>query len=52
MALRFLTLIADASRVYGTFVLLEKPVDFGAADRQPVDIVKPLFTLKTRVLNI
>jgi len=31
--------LAAASRVCGTFVLLEKPVDFGAADRQPVDIV-------------
>ena len=35
--------LADADRVCGTFVLLEKPVDFGAADRQPVDIVFSLF---------
>ena len=35
--------LAAASRVCGTFVLLEKPVDFGAADRQPVDIVFSLF---------
>jgi len=35
--------LTSAERVCGTFVLLEKPVDFGAADRQPVDIVFSLF---------
>jgi PTS system nitrogen regulatory IIA component len=30
-------------RVVGLFVLLEKPVDFGAGDRQPVDIAFALF---------
>lgn len=30
-------------RVVGTFVLLEKPIDFGAVDRQPVDIAFALF---------
>jgi PTS system nitrogen regulatory IIA component len=30
-------------RVVGLFVLLEKPVDFGAVDRQPVDIAFALF---------
>ncbi len=29
--------------VAGVFVLLEKPIDFGAVDRQPVDIVFALF---------
>jgi len=29
--------------VVGLFVLLEKPVDFGAVDRQPVDIAFTLF---------
>ncbi len=29
--------------VVGLFVLLEKPVDFGAVDRQPVDIAFSLF---------
>ncbi|WP_050928957.1 PTS sugar transporter subunit IIA [Aestuariivita boseongensis] len=29
--------------VAGTFVLLEKPIDFGAVDRQPVDIAFALF---------
>lgn len=30
-------------KVVGLFVLLEKPVDFGAVDRQPVDITFALF---------
>ncbi len=30
-------------RVVGVFVSLEKPLDFGAVDRQPVDIVFGLF---------
>lgn len=30
-------------RVVGAFVMLEKPLDFGAVDRQPVDIVFALF---------
>ena len=30
-------------QVSGTFVLLEKPIDFGAVDRQPVDIAFALF---------
>lgn len=30
-------------KVVGTFVLLEKPIDFGAVDRQPVDIAFALF---------
>ncbi len=29
--------------VVGVFVLLEKPIDFGAVDRQPVDIAFALF---------
>ncbi|WP_333684948.1 PTS sugar transporter subunit IIA [Pontibaca methylaminivorans] len=35
--------IPGLERVSGAFVLLEKPVDFGAVDRQPVDIVFALF---------
>ncbi len=30
-------------RVAGVFLLLEKPIDFGAVDRQPVDIAFALF---------
>ena len=29
--------------VVGTFVMLEKPIDFGSVDRQPVDIAFSLF---------
>lgn len=35
--------IRDLSSVSGIFVLLEKPIDFGAVDRQPVDVVFCLF---------
>jgi PTS system nitrogen regulatory IIA component len=35
--------IDDIDEVTGLFVLLEKPVDFGAVDRQPVDIAFALF---------
>lgn len=35
--------IEDTDEVVGLFLLLEKPVDFGAVDRQPVDIVFALF---------
>ncbi|WP_424985461.1 PTS sugar transporter subunit IIA [Microbulbifer sp. S227A] len=31
------------SQVVGAFVMLEKPIDFGAVDRQPVDIAFALF---------
>lgn len=31
------------TKVTGLFVLLEKPVDFGSVDRQPVDIIFTLF---------
>ena len=30
-------------RVVGVFVMLEKPLDFGSVDRQPVDIAFGLF---------
>ena len=33
--------------VVGTFILLEKPVDFGAVDNQPVDLVFSLFAPET-----
>jgi len=35
--------LAGLETVVGTFVLLEKPIDFGAVDRQPVDIAFALF---------
>lgn len=35
--------LPDLESVAGTFVLLEKPIDFGAVDRQPVDIAFALF---------
>ncbi|MCG7629530.1 PTS sugar transporter subunit IIA [Epibacterium sp. MM17-32] len=35
--------LSDVDRVVGVFVSLEKPLDFGAVDRQPVDIVFALF---------
>ncbi|MBI6628466.1 PTS sugar transporter subunit IIA [Pontibaca salina] len=35
--------MAGIDRVAGVFILLEKPIDFGAVDRQPVDIVFALF---------
>ncbi|CUH64877.1 Nitrogen regulatory protein [Thalassovita gelatinovora] len=33
----------DLDRVVGAFILMEKPIDFEAVDRQPVDIVFALF---------
>lgn len=35
--------MAGIDRVRGVFLKLEKPLDFGAADRQPVDLVFGLF---------
>ena len=35
--------LPDLDRVVGIFVLLEKPIDFGAVDRQPVDLAFALF---------
>ena len=35
--------LPELESVAGTFVLLEKPIDFGAVDRQPVDIAFALF---------
>ncbi len=35
--------LADVEDVSGAFVLLEKPIDFGSVDRQPVDISFALF---------
>ena len=35
--------LSGLEAVAGTFVLLEKPIDFGAVDRQPVDIAFALF---------
>lgn len=35
--------IDDVTRVVGALVLLEKPIDFDAVDRRPVDLVFALF---------
>ncbi len=35
--------LASLTQVHGAFLRLEKPVDFDAADRQPVDLVFALF---------
>lgn len=35
--------IPNLDRVVGIFVMVEKPIDFGAVDRQPVDIAFSLF---------
>ena len=35
--------ISGVDEVIGVFVILEKPLDFGAVDRQPVDIAFSLF---------
>ena len=35
--------LGDIEEVAGVFILLEKPIDFGSVDRQPVDIAFALF---------
>lgn len=35
--------LPELEKVVGVFVMLEKPIDFGAVDRQPVDIAFALF---------
>lgn len=35
--------LPEIDRVVGVFLMLEKPLDFGAVDRQPVDIAFSLF---------
>jgi len=35
--------LSQLDKVVGIFVMLEKPIDFGAVDRQPVDIAFALF---------
>ncbi|WP_372570681.1 PTS sugar transporter subunit IIA [Ruegeria jejuensis] len=35
--------LTTLDKVSGVFILLEKPIDFGAVDRQPVDIAFALF---------
>lgn len=35
--------LSELDHVVGAFVLLERPIDFGAVDRQPVDITFALF---------
>jgi len=35
--------LAGIEKVRGAFIRLEKPIDFGAVDRQPVDLIFALF---------
>lgn len=35
--------LTELDRVVGVFVLLDKPIDFGSVDRQPVDIAFAIF---------
>lgn len=35
--------LTDLDRVLGVFVVLDKPIDFGSVDREPVDIAFALF---------
>jgi len=35
--------ISSMDQIVGTFLLLEKPVDFGSVDNQPVDLIFSLF---------
>ncbi|MFY0682046.1 MAG: PTS sugar transporter subunit IIA [Thalassovita sp.] len=35
--------LTDISKVVGAFILLDKPIDFEAVDRQPVDVIFALF---------
>ena len=35
--------LSNLSNVIGIFVMLEKPIDFGSVDRQPVDLAFALF---------
>ena len=35
--------LSQLDKVIGIFVMMEKPIDFGAVDRQPVDIAFALF---------
>ena len=35
--------LPDLDRVVGAFILLEKPIDFDAVDREPVDVAFALF---------
>ena len=35
--------LTDCEKVVGVFVVLDKPIDFDAVDRQPVDVVFGLF---------
>ena len=39
--------IHQLDSVSGVFMLLEKPIDFGAVDRQPIDVVFCLFAPET-----
>lgn len=39
--------MTDIDAVKGVFMRIERPIDFGAADRQPVDLVFALFAPET-----
>ena len=39
--------IAGVTSVMGAFVILEKPIDFDAVDRQPVDLIFALYAPET-----
>ncbi len=41
----------EIDKVSGVFVLLDKPIDFGAVDRQPVDIAFALFAPEDAGVN-
>ncbi len=35
--------ISSINQLFGTFILLEQPIDFGSVDNQPVDLIFSLF---------
>jgi len=43
--------LPDLDDVLGVFILLEKPIDFDAVDRQPVDLVFALFAPEKSVVE-
>ena len=43
--------LPDLEDVLGVFILLEKPIDFDAVDRQPVDLVFALFAPEKSVVE-
>ena len=41
----------DVDRVFGAFILLESPVDFGSVDKLPVDVIFGLFAPENAGVN-